>query len=732
MLAWWPMEQGGGRSDPRPLTREEEAVKRNTDCVYFLASPLTCKKGSECEYRHSEGARINPRDCKFWFSGNCLNQKCLFRHPPLDGPVGHPVATSRAGMTPSQANASMQLPMGNSTAYNLSRNNVPCYYFQKGTCLKGDKCPFMHGPQPANNSVPKQTAKVSAPVITQLETTKKDTWKLDESSNQQQLSSSTLSLCKESAGKPVYGASSVVEGSLALENANVHLVHKSSSNSFSQPLSSNVQTDRHHSIEREAGEILGEFSGFGYTKLKRPPLNQQLQSSRYKNDIGVEEVFKEFSPGFDVLVNNVVKVADHPHDRDGFRSKTIQGGRNMNHGDGHGHGHHQFDPESTAWLDRDQHNGAGEFQHFGKVHNGLDGDQPRTFSVSERISDKSILPVRRSAHRLRTPDGVDETDLRHRLTKQRRLNSSLSATNSHPESKPYSRHELNMQDRHTHNPYRDQRSTISSRLRGRIALSKPLSPDFPSDFQGGGRGRQRGNSSPARTLSLQQRLGERLSGRPMEDSSGSARNIGNQQKSSNVVDPLHFAGPRSLAELKGAKADASSRTGSTKNTHSFSSMEHNKVKSEVSVAFDGPKPLSTLLNRNGEGGLENDAISGVSNDGKAAQDAVETSLEDTKFVMNNPAEPEVETVGEEEGEIEEAAAAYNPAEDEIEARDAAEDEELDYTDQRDGEYDYETVDGGDYKTEDDENIDPMNIDDDDDDDDEEEDDFAKKIGLIFS
>lgn len=23
---------------------EEEALKRNTDCVYFLASPLTCKK----------------------------------------------------------------------------------------------------------------------------------------------------------------------------------------------------------------------------------------------------------------------------------------------------------------------------------------------------------------------------------------------------------------------------------------------------------------------------------------------------------------------------------------------------------------------------------------------------------------------------------------------------------------------------------------------------------------
>uniref|UniRef100_A0A5B7CDF7 Putative zinc finger CCCH domain-containing protein 17 isoform X1 n=1 Tax=Davidia involucrata TaxID=16924 RepID=A0A5B7CDF7_DAVIN len=60
---------------------EEEALKRNTDCVYFLASPLTCKKGSDCEYRHSDIARVNPRDCWFWLNGNCLNPKCGFRHP---------------------------------------------------------------------------------------------------------------------------------------------------------------------------------------------------------------------------------------------------------------------------------------------------------------------------------------------------------------------------------------------------------------------------------------------------------------------------------------------------------------------------------------------------------------------------------------------------------------------------------------------------------------------------
>lgn len=38
-------------------------------------------QGSECEYRHSEYARMNPRDCFYWMNGNCLNPKCGFRHP---------------------------------------------------------------------------------------------------------------------------------------------------------------------------------------------------------------------------------------------------------------------------------------------------------------------------------------------------------------------------------------------------------------------------------------------------------------------------------------------------------------------------------------------------------------------------------------------------------------------------------------------------------------------------
>ncbi|PQM42597.1 zinc finger CCCH domain-containing protein 17 [Prunus yedoensis var. nudiflora] len=107
-------------------TAEEEALKRNTDCVYFLASPLTCKKGSECEYRHSEYARVNPRDCWYWLNGNCLNLKCAFRHPPLDGLLGSPAATSAGpSLPPSHTVATPTTPATHVT-YNSSTSNYPC------------------------------------------------------------------------------------------------------------------------------------------------------------------------------------------------------------------------------------------------------------------------------------------------------------------------------------------------------------------------------------------------------------------------------------------------------------------------------------------------------------------------------------------------------------------------------------------------------------------------------
>jgi len=44
----------------KPLTPEEEALRRSTDCVYFLASPLTCKK-----VRRASFLGFRPSGCCF-------------------------------------------------------------------------------------------------------------------------------------------------------------------------------------------------------------------------------------------------------------------------------------------------------------------------------------------------------------------------------------------------------------------------------------------------------------------------------------------------------------------------------------------------------------------------------------------------------------------------------------------------------------------------------------------
>ncbi|KAK4344216.1 hypothetical protein RND71_037310 [Anisodus tanguticus] len=110
---------------------DEELKKRYTDCVYFLASPLTCKKGLECEYRHSEIARHNPRDCWYWLAGSCLNPTCVFRHPPLE---------SRAETSSESA------PPPNKSAVPVNKRNVPCFFYFNGYCNKGESCSYLHGP----------------------------------------------------------------------------------------------------------------------------------------------------------------------------------------------------------------------------------------------------------------------------------------------------------------------------------------------------------------------------------------------------------------------------------------------------------------------------------------------------------------------------------------------------------------------------------------------------------
>ncbi|CAI9262675.1 unnamed protein product [Lactuca saligna] len=148
-----PPSSSSSSAAPTTSPEEDEFLKRNTDCVYFLASPLTCKKGSECEYRHSDIARVNPRDCWYWLNGNCLNPKCAFRHPPLDGLLGAADVSTPMAVAPP---TSLPTLTPHPAPYPTPKQGVACIFFQKGFCLKGHLCPFLHGPPNSVNNKPAQ------------------------------------------------------------------------------------------------------------------------------------------------------------------------------------------------------------------------------------------------------------------------------------------------------------------------------------------------------------------------------------------------------------------------------------------------------------------------------------------------------------------------------------------------------------------------------------------------
>ncbi|KAL6070426.1 Zinc finger CCCH domain-containing protein 17 [Balamuthia mandrillaris] len=98
-----------------------QAYNRLVDCHFFVAGEHGCSKGQECEFRHSQAAKDNPKVCKFWLQEDCLNPDCKFRHPTL----------------PRQKDGSRTF----------------CYYQSTGQCTRRAVCAFYHGDEPPGKLV---------------------------------------------------------------------------------------------------------------------------------------------------------------------------------------------------------------------------------------------------------------------------------------------------------------------------------------------------------------------------------------------------------------------------------------------------------------------------------------------------------------------------------------------------------------------------------------------------
>lgn len=101
------------------------------DCYFFYYS--TCKKGTNCEYRHEPAALGHEETCKLWQEGKCYNRTCTMRHMKIEKP----------------------------------RSATPCFWEdQPGGCRK-PHCVFQHkAPKPQQQQPQQQQAPASHPATT--------------------------------------------------------------------------------------------------------------------------------------------------------------------------------------------------------------------------------------------------------------------------------------------------------------------------------------------------------------------------------------------------------------------------------------------------------------------------------------------------------------------------------------------------------------------------------------
>ncbi|XP_042395926.1 zinc finger CCCH domain-containing protein 32-like [Zingiber officinale] len=704
------MESDGGREPIRSAAAEEEVLKRkNTDCVYFLASPLTCKKGSECDYRHSEGARVNPRDCWYWLNGDCLNPKCSFRHPPLDFMFATPMANSGPTPPPSQTPASA-LTQAARTPNNSSKQSVPCYYFQWGQCLKGERCPFMHEPQPSINFVSQQLSAKSLTFSSESrQTNEKKAQNITKQQNVAEISfdNPKVFINKHVGVLPTTAKFVTKAGNVSRLELSENKTFQRSSDNDPPPLPQN-------------GVVSDSY-------LQSQSWGQQVQHPDDKTDNGnkdADELLLEHSPGFDVLVDDDIEDPDYHDSEDNFRRVSAHGCQNMEAEDEYEY--HQSDYETRAEIETDLHNDIGQYDNYGQLYSRYD----RESKTSHRILERSPSLERRVFDRAIPPEmAMDGSDLRYQLMKRRRINDSRSTSNHGVHSQHYRKDE---QERHygrhaRNNTKFTSEKSISSRLQGRIAF-----PGRTTSEQERGR-RPQSRLSPVTRINYQSRDPERTRLLPSKEFSKDEKTRRNRIHLRDGTESLDFASPKSLSVLKGIK--------NNKNIHDTSSnLTLNNVKSKKvegvykseNPPFEGPLPLGAILKRKRESTYaENKLSTGLHENNQAGGGpAINESVPQLEarnggsFTIGSPEEEEVIPT---EDDLTYDAESPTKA-DAIETEDGMtleheEVEELENYDRQDGDFDYES---GEYKVDDENTIqsDEADLDDDDD--------FARKISVMLS
>ncbi|BBN00901.1 zinc finger CCCH domain-containing protein 11 [Marchantia polymorpha subsp. ruderalis] len=577
---------------------DEEQLKKNTDCVYFLASPLTCKKGNDCEFRHSESARVNPRDCRYWLGGNCLNWDCPFRHPPLEG---RPTVAANAAPIPGVAN----------------KSRIPCYFFSQGFCAKGEKCTFMHG-------TPSLAPKSSAP--------------------QRPVRSGPASAIESNDKESVPAANGVAA------KPNIEVTLETQAPAETRPAHvGGVQTSPRKEVRTYPGTGANQNGGArgrsegpssGHVGSGRLRIRQvQPGDDRVQNGMEQDEWWEESSPGFDVLVDDGPEQSRYPDDSE-FQSvgegglETGKGGsrsrvRSMRMADDieqYDYDYpHQYDHpyEGNASYEHggyeysvhEQQGGydpSGAYEHMGQRGGYSDRGGPDEMLARERLGLPMEVDVR---------SGGGNNDHRSRLGSVKRRRPDGGPQHSSENHSRRQRTEMPMDEyQHHQRQQEDQQKQHELQLRQELFIQSGLR--YNNHFSG----RRQFEKNPVETAGVARRalqdIGAEvaisttdrvqskpgLKGRSVVDNSRSGlkesehsriskvsdslgesegRNYmdleGNRKTEKEVrKDPSTFAGPKTLAQIKAEK-----RKGAVEGSSKKESLNGSKLPLQTSSASKG-------------------------------------------------------------------------------------------------------------------------------------------------
>ncbi|GMQ06930.1 hypothetical protein CsSME_00051339 [Camellia sinensis var. sinensis] len=572
---------------------DEELQKRNTDCVYFLASPLTCKKvrttlrhckaSAKLSFFVSMGLNVSIDTVRLrgstleivgtGWQGAVLIPLVLFdilafvKHSALlKYQEAVMVFQSRLlGVMDLPLDAHTEVssesaPPQNRCSAPVNKVNVPCYFYFNGFCNKGDGCSFLHGPDdgiPAWKSSRTDTAVSDAPPLENKMSAGSDTG-----------TAPIETRCNPSEAAPTRAVEIQIE-----PKEDVHL--PALGNIKDQSASPHLSA----SECEEAAAVRSETLILGKGLIQSRSLVCTDQSSDEQVDDYIEqEDWLESSPGFDVLVDNRSENLGYEEDPE-YLIAIDRDGRELN---GHFLGYDYEDPVEydPAYPD------AGILDEHERLDSSDQFDNEQRFDYIRKVPGRSrekmfypVLPRKRKFLPVDMAiDGRRGMDLRDHLRKRRVINGRQVTS--------FSRR--NNSSRQVDQSQERSRRHGTQWLHGRL-ITEENSNGHRSH---GKNGTLLNSINPqswfrqSRSNKVGQHYKEKRQPKQQFHSSEVSRNTVSKKKRSAEESDM-FTGPKTLAQIKEEKRKA------TGNGDSSGKLGHSSR--AISEEFQGPKPLSEIL-----------------------------------------------------------------------------------------------------------------------------------------